>query len=138
MSQTPLAQSADRSVLFHRLGLSEQNPNDQAIHRLMLEEASRGRDRLSSNNANLTVYSMTVVNPVPPYKWDQLSETAKHREILDIVRAASPQTRRYYDMGRYITQVNEENWVVRWYLWHSFRYRDNRDNRNRSNGNGGT
>ncbi|CAN9084252.1 unnamed protein product [Alternaria alternata] len=29
-------------------------------------------------------------------------------------------------MGRYWTQVNEENWVARWYLWHSFRYRDNR------------
>ncbi|CAN9132475.1 unnamed protein product [Alternaria sp. RS040] len=25
-------------------------------------------------------------------------------------------------MGRYWTQVNEENWVARWYLWHSFRY----------------
>lgn len=55
-------------------------------------------------------------------------------------------------MGRYMTNVNEENWVARWYLWHSFRYRfvktifikeplltirdsDNRDNRTRGTAN---
>jgi len=61
-----------------------------------------------------------------PYRWDEISETAKHSEILKIVRDACAETRPYYDMGRYWTQVNEENWVARWYLWHSFRYRDNR------------
>ncbi|KAF1931460.1 uncharacterized protein M421DRAFT_418088 [Didymella exigua CBS 183.55] len=40
-------------------------------------------------------------------------------------------------MGRYMTNVNEENWVARWYLWHSFRYRDNRDNRARGTANNG-
>jgi hypothetical protein len=58
-----------------------------------------------------------------PYKWDELSETAKHREILTIVHNATTHTRPYYAMGRYQTSVNEENWVARWYLWHTFRYR---------------
>jgi len=40
-----------------------------------------------------------------------------------VVRNASDETRKCYDMGRYQTMVNEENWVARWYLWHSFRYR---------------
>jgi hypothetical protein len=58
-----------------------------------------------------------------PYKWDEISETAKHREILTLANTAGPDTRYYYDLGRYTTSVNEENWVARWYLWHSFRYR---------------
>ena len=69
-----------------------------------------------------------------PYKWDQLSETAKHREILNIYARASPRARRYYEKAHSRNPVRqgewvEENWAIRWYIWHSFRYRDNRDNR---------
>ena len=69
-----------------------------------------------------------------PYRWDQLTETAKHREIMHIFATASPRARYFYDKAHYSTQVRqgewvEENWAIRWYLWHSFRYRDNRDNR---------
>ena len=35
-----------------------------------------------------------------------------------------------YDLGRDTDRVEEENWVIRWMLWHVFRYRDSR-NRNR-------
>lgn len=69
-----------------------------------------------------------------PYRWDQLSETAKHREILNIFARASPRTRQFYERAHYRTPIRqdewlEENWAIRWYIWHSFRYRDNRDNR---------
>ena len=30
-------------------------------------------------------------------------------------------------MGRWRT-AEEENWVAEWFLWHSFRFRDNRNN----------
>lgn len=33
----------------------------------------------------------------------------------------------YYYMGRW-TAAEEENWVAEWFLWHSFRFRDNRNN----------
>jgi hypothetical protein len=48
---------------------------------------------------------------------------AKHSEILMLVNKAPPRTKYYYEIGRYQTNVNEENWVARWFLWHSFRYR---------------
>jgi hypothetical protein len=35
-----------------------------------------------------------------------------------------------YDLGRDTARVEEENWVIRWMLWHVFRYRDSR-NKNR-------
>ncbi|KAF2036619.1 hypothetical protein EK21DRAFT_52170 [Setomelanomma holmii] len=116
MGSVPLAQSADKQVLFQRLGLTEQT------HKLLLQEAQSARDSLSRNPLNLT--DRSAVNPPrTPYKWDEISETAKHREILTVVNNAPPHTKYYYELGRYQTNVAEENWVARWYLWHSFRYR---------------
>ncbi|XPS69584.1 hypothetical protein M3J09_001851 [Ascochyta lentis] len=123
---SPLAQSADKQLLFSRLGLNEQ------VHKLLLGEAQAARDRLSRNQINLTDQSRADPSVTAPYKWDEISETAKHYEILTVVNNAGPQTKPYYGMGRYTTNVSEENWVARWYLWHSFRYRDNRDHRART------
>ncbi|KAH8725135.1 hypothetical protein GQ44DRAFT_739916 [Phaeosphaeriaceae sp. PMI808] len=126
MNLAPLAQSTDKQVLFARLGLNEQ------IHKILLSEAQSARDALSQDPQNLTDQSRVNQLVQAPYKWDELSETAKHRAILTVVENAPPHTRYYYAMGRYQTNVNEENWVARWYLWHSFRYRDNRDTRSRA------
>jgi hypothetical protein len=46
--------------------------------------------------------------------------------MLNIVARAGPYTRYYFQMGSYNTAVAQENWVAAWFLWHSFRYRDNR------------
>ncbi|KAF1977496.1 hypothetical protein BU23DRAFT_412614, partial [Bimuria novae-zelandiae CBS 107.79] len=62
----------------------------------------------------------------PPYRWDDLQETARHKEVFTIVNTASVLTRPYYARGRWMSAV-EENWVAMWFLWHSFRFRDNRN-----------
>lgn len=67
----------------------------------------------------------------PPYSNAQISETAIHNEILRIYNSARRETKPIYDLGRDTERIVEENWVIRWMLWHVFRYRDNR-NRNRS------
>lgn len=72
-------------------------------------------------------------NVLPPFSNAQLNETATHREILNIYQHARPETKQYYDMGRDTQGLEEENWVIRWLLWHVFRYRDNR-NKNRRQG----
>jgi hypothetical protein len=69
-------------------------------------------------------------NVEPPYSNAQISETAIHREILRIYQSARRETKAVYDLGRDTDRVEEENWVIRWMLWHVFRYRDNR-NKNR-------
>ncbi|KAF2853141.1 hypothetical protein T440DRAFT_487611 [Plenodomus tracheiphilus IPT5] len=117
MSKGPLPQSADKSVLMSRLGLNDRT------HRLLLDEAEHARDAMSAQPHNLTDQSRANPNVVPPYKWDEISETAKHNYILATVANATAQTRPYYQEGCYRTNVNEENWVARWYLWHAFRYR---------------
>ncbi|KAL6158608.1 hypothetical protein ACJQWK_03832 [Exserohilum turcicum] len=117
MSMPPLPQSADKSAICARLGLTDQ------IHKLLLKEAELARDALSSNPYNLTEQSKADPSVAEPYRWDEISETAKHSYVLMVVRDACAETRPYYYMGYYRTAVAEENWVARWYLWHSFRYR---------------
>jgi hypothetical protein len=72
-------------------------------------------------------------NLQPPFSNAQLNESATHREILNIYQHAKPETKPLYDMGRDTQGLEEENWVIRWLLWHVFRYRDNR-NKNRRQG----
>jgi len=78
----------------------------------------------------------SMQNAQPPFSNAQVSETATHREILNIYRNARPETKTFYDMGRDTQGLEEENWVIRWLLWHVFRYRDNR-NKNRRQGSPG-
>ncbi|KAF2706991.1 hypothetical protein K504DRAFT_384129 [Pleomassaria siparia CBS 279.74] len=121
-----LPQSSDKRELFARLGLTEE------VHRRMLD-AAETRDRISSNVANATPYTHNDPNRVqPPYKWDQITETARHGAQLQMATNANDSTRPFYDQGRLSIQVSQgnwvqENWVARWYLWHSFRNRDNRN-----------
>lgn len=101
------------------------------------EEAVEGRRRLTEDKDALLV-ELRGTGIEPPYSHAHVTETAIHREIMRIYQFARPETRMIYDLGRDVDRVEEENWVIRWMLWHVFRYRDNR-NRNRrgvtSNGN---
>ena len=54
-----------------------------------------------------------------------------HRETLYIYQTARPETKACYALGHYVEGGTEENWIIKWFLWHVFRYRDNR-NRGRS------
>lgn len=55
-----------------------------------------------------------------------------HREILKIYHRASAQTKAVYNEGHDTEVCEEENWVIRWLLWHAFRYRDQRNNKRRT------
>lgn len=56
-----------------------------------------------------------------------MDEKAVQREVLVIYHRAKPETKILYDLGRDIYQGQEENWIIRWLLWHVFRYRDDRN-----------
>ncbi|EME85133.1 uncharacterized protein MYCFIDRAFT_41768 [Pseudocercospora fijiensis CIRAD86] len=119
-----LAQSESKARFFERLGLDERNE----FHRR--EEAVEGRRRMTESQDVLVPSLRGNSNVEPPYSNAQISETVTHREILRIYRLARPETKVVYDLGRDTDRVEEENWVIRWMLWHVFRYRDSR-NRNR-------
>ncbi|CAK4034922.1 Hypothetical predicted protein, partial [Lecanosticta acicola] len=111
-----LAQSDSKSRFQGRLGMSTKNPRDKRVYAAMKREATKGRKRL-----------------IDRYDPDAtISETDMHGEILRIYEQASPQTKPTYDLGRDQDGIEEENWIIRWMLWHAFRYRDQRNNRIRN------
>lgn len=98
-----------------------------------------GRDHLSYDLESIAPYNRDEPGVTQPYAWSQIMETAKHTEVLVMYRHprsfcrflmlmiisyqnASHETRPFYDRGRYVDGVNnEENWVISWCLWHAFR-----------------
>lgn len=93
----------------------------------MQEEAVEARRRMTEDQEALLPELRGNSGVEPPYSHAHVSETAIHREILRIYNRARPETRQVYDLGRDTERVEEENWVIRWMLWHVFRYRDNRN-----------
>lgn len=98
---------------------------------LSQEEAIAGRARMSNSTACLLPELVNDPSVKPPYSNTQIRESAMHAQTLHIYETARPQTRMYYELGHYRDGDSEENWVIKWLLWHVFRYRDNR-NRGRS------
>lgn len=82
----------------------------------------------------LHVSSWSLVRLTEFGRDETINETAMHREILRIYWNASERTKVVYDLGHDTEGVEEENWVVRWLLWHAFRYRDQRNNRKSRSG----
>lgn len=72
-------------------------------------------------------------NSQPPFSNAQIDRRTIQREIMYIYWHATPETKPFYDIGRNTDGIEGENWVIRWLLWHVFRYRDNR-NRSRKQG----
>lgn len=139
MPGPPLAKSRPKSDLMVRLNLTgeigEEIYNLLYVRRFEMcerfslpvrkqDEAVVGRKNLSEDYNALTEYSRNK-RVQQPYRWDDLQETYRHRERMSIVARAGPRTRLYYQEGQYGTTV-VDNWVADWFLWHSFRFRDNR------------
>jgi len=73
-----------------------------------------GRRRVTDNPLSLAPHFRNDPTIAPPFSNSQISETAIHREILNIYRTARPETKAVYDLGRDTERVEEENWVIRW------------------------
>lgn len=132
-----LAQSESKARFFERLGLKEDNEYHRRLYAMMKEEAVEGRRRLTEDRTAL-LPELRNSGIEPPYSHAHVTETAIHREIIRIYQLARRETQAVYDLGRDIERVEEENWVIRWMLWHVFRYRDNRNRNRRATSSGGS
>ena len=142
-----LAPSESKERFFQRLSLDENNQNHQRLYRNMKvpilrhisivynwtdikvkREAIEGRERMTAQPDCLAMQYRDDPEVEPPYNAAQLSKDAIAREISRIYKSAKAETKAVYDLGRFTDSVgNEENWVIWWMLWHTFRYRDNRN-----------
>ncbi|KAF2860701.1 hypothetical protein K470DRAFT_208214, partial [Piedraia hortae CBS 480.64] len=128
--RAPLAQSESKARLFERLGLQENDECHRRLYAKMKEEAVEGRKRLTEDQSSLLV-KLRDSRIEPPYSHAHVSESAIYQEILRIYQLAQADTRAVYDLGRDADASEDENWVIRWLLWHVFRYRDNRNRHRR-------
>ncbi|KAK5163031.1 uncharacterized protein LTR77_010965 [Saxophila tyrrhenica] len=128
--RAPLAKSESKVRFFERLSLDERYEQHRLVYATMKREAVRGRERLAAKTESLAPQFQDDPTVEPPYSSSQISETAIHRQILSIYAEARPETKVIYDLGRDTAGTEEDNWVIRWMLWHVFRYRDKR-NKNR-------
>ncbi|KAK4551221.1 hypothetical protein LTR86_011291 [Recurvomyces mirabilis] len=119
-----LAQSDSKARLFERLGLDENNNDNRRIYTMM-----KARQLRNDRNAIRAALIPALVNTgvKPPYSHAQFTETALHHEILEIYRLAKAETKPIYDLGHDMGDSEQDNWVIRWMLWHIFRYRDSRN-----------
>ncbi|KAF2423075.1 hypothetical protein EJ08DRAFT_457785 [Tothia fuscella] len=132
-----LSQSKPKTVFFRYLGWSENDERHKRLYGLIMEEAAQGRARTCQHRENLTPQTRADPHVTAPYSSAMITETARHHEVKYIYECASPETRVIYDRGVMQDGANWDNWIIRWCLWHVFRYRDDR-NRNRSGGNRNT
>ncbi|KAF2234019.1 hypothetical protein EV356DRAFT_533315 [Viridothelium virens] len=121
-----VAPSKSKGEFFAQLGLSEHFEKHRVLYERMKSEAIQGRDRVNRDPMSLAPQYQGRPDIRPPYEASHITETAKHREILRIYNLSSSYTRPWYDLGRYQEGANEENWIIRWLLWHVFRYSDHR------------
>ncbi|KAF7190622.1 hypothetical protein HII31_07781 [Pseudocercospora fuligena] len=111
-----LAQSESKARFFARLGLDLTNGTHRRVYNLMKMEAAEGRKRLLEVQASSTA---------------QIHEDAWQGEVMRIYDEAQPQTLAVYRFGHDVADPEHpDNWIIRWMLWHVFRYRDYR-NKNR-------
>ncbi|THV88140.1 hypothetical protein D6D29_00157 [Aureobasidium pullulans] len=123
----PLARSDSKTKFFQRLGLSPERKSDNRLYELMKNEAVQGRERILSSPNSLLPQLRGDPDIRPPYSNIQICESAIHAEIFKIYREASPETKTMYEKGHDTESFNEENWIIRWMLWHVFRFRDSRN-----------
>jgi hypothetical protein len=94
---------------------------------------------MCEERSNLTEEAQADPTLTKPYAVHMLSEIAQYKEVQNIFATASPETRAVYELGQYTDglgpfgdrQGHLDNWIIRWCLWHVFRYRDDRNRHHR-------
>ncbi|KXS96888.1 hypothetical protein AC578_6232 [Pseudocercospora eumusae] len=125
-----LAQSESKKRFFDRLGLDERNKLHRHLYCSMKAEAVNSWSRISAKRDALIPQLRDDPSVEPPYTFGQIDEEAIHAEVIRIYKDARKDTRIMYELGRDRDGDHEENWIIRWLLWHVFRYRDDRNSNN--------
>jgi hypothetical protein len=76
-------------------------------------EAAQARRRLLESQSSSTA---------------QIHESAWQREVMRVYDDACLETKAVYEFGHDTeNRIRPDNWIIRWLLWHVFRYRDYRN-----------
>lgn len=144
----PLPRSESKTRFMARLGLDIRDARHRQVYSMMKvsdpvpmfgpahssisdvacqNEASEGRERIIESLSRPRRPSPgNVLDNSSNYSTSQIQEVVFNAEIIRIHQMAQPATRIMYDLANDPSHPNEPNWIIRWMLWHVFRYRDGR------------
>lgn len=88
-------------------------------------EANEGRKRIIARlDEQVTQNGQPAARTT--YSTSQIDESIRNLEAAWIYEHAQPVTKPLYNLGHDPEHPDKPNWVIRWMLWHVFRYKDGR------------
>ncbi|KAM3416939.1 hypothetical protein BST61_g8526 [Cercospora zeina] len=122
-----LPRSDSKARLLSHIGLDMRNNTHRRVYTLMKLEASEGRRRIIAIlDARASADGGIPGGRSTSYTTSQVDEDIMDAEVRRIYRTAQPTTRTLYDLAVDPEVPERPNWIIRWMLWHVFRYRDGR------------
>ncbi|KAF2215494.1 hypothetical protein CERZMDRAFT_94899 [Cercospora zeae-maydis SCOH1-5] len=122
-----LPRSDSKARLLSHIGLDMENNIHRRAYTLMKLEASEGRKRIIAVlDARAAMDGSTPSGRPTSYTTSQVDEEIMDEEVRRIYHTAQPTTRTLYDLAVDPQFPERPNWIIRWMLWHVFRYRDGR------------
>ncbi|KXT02478.1 hypothetical protein AC579_994 [Pseudocercospora musae] len=121
----PIARSDSKVRLMTCLGLDISKRLHRQFYNTMKLEANEGRNRIIAR-----LDEQAKRNGQSParttYSTSQIDESIINSEVAWIYEHAQPVTKPLYHLGHDPENPSKPNWVIRWMLWHVFRYKDGR------------
>ncbi|KAI5362260.1 hypothetical protein Slin15195_G059110 [Septoria linicola] len=122
-----LPRSDSKARLLSHLGLDMRDIMHRRVYNLMKLEASEGRKRIIAIlDARAAERGQLPSTFATSYSTSQIDEAVMDAEVSRIYETAQPATKPLYDLAIDPDQPQRPNWIIRWMLWHVFRYRDGR------------
>ncbi|QIW97789.1 hypothetical protein AMS68_003307 [Peltaster fructicola] len=127
-----IAASESKVAFMAALGFELGKPEHERLYKLMKEEAVQEYRSVIQDRRAMSPADEHDDPTKPRYAYTQIDKPAIHKAIASIYARAGAETRALYDRGREPGGSTDSNWIIRWMLYHCFRYRDGRNKRSGS------
>ncbi|KAF7186735.1 hypothetical protein HII31_11967 [Pseudocercospora fuligena] len=121
----PIARSDTKVRFMTCLGLDISKRLHREVYNAMKLEANEGRKRIIAE-LDEQARRNDQLAARRTYSTSQIDESIMNSEAAWIYEHAQPVTKPLYHLGHDLEHPSKPNWVIRWMLWHVFRYKDGR------------
>ncbi|MCJ1341604.1 hypothetical protein MMC09_006900 [Bachmanniomyces sp. S44760] len=114
--------SAPKSRLMQVLGMTPGEQADEQLYIALKTTCNAGYDSICADRRNLKAEYSQVLDR---FTYNQMKTSAIDNAIVQTYRDAPAVIRQWFSHWRVDGTAN--NWIIRWFLYHTFRNRDNRN-----------
>ncbi|MCJ1312908.1 hypothetical protein MMC25_006584 [Agyrium rufum] len=124
MSVRHVPLSTSKTVLMQTLGLTPGNRDHEELYVTIKQECIIGYDNIISNRSNLIDQYKGLKGR---YAYNHIRAAAIDNAIITIYHNAQPGVKQWF--AHWGVDETPNNWIIRWFLYKIFRYRDARNSR---------